>query len=494
MGVSIGLVLSQPALRHPGRVAVVEVDARGRREHTYADLDGAARRAAAALRARGVGPGDRVALMAANGADFVAGWFGIVYAGAVVVPVPILDAAPEVAHRLAAARCRLVLTDGPRREVAERAGAAERLALGDLVAETVAPLDRPADAAPGDPAMILFTSGTTGAPRGALLSHAALLTHTATLVEHTLGHGPDDRLLGVLPLTHSFGCRMVMLAGLYVGARLVLVPRFHAERTFALLEEEAITWLPAVPTMFAAWAEVEGAAPPALRWCLAAGAPLPEDLARRAEARLGAEVRGGYGMTEATFSTVNAPPDRRVFGSVGRPVWGVEVRITDEDDRDLPPGTEGRVLLRGPNLMTGYLDDPEATAEALRGGWMHSGDLGRLDPEGRLEVVGRTKDLILRGGHNVYPAEVEAVLAAHPDVAQVVVVGRPDPYYGEEVVAFVVPREGARPRAEDVVAFARERISLAKYPREVYFVDRLPLGPSGKILRRALRRRWEDPA
>jgi long-chain acyl-CoA synthetase len=343
---------------------------------------------------------------------------------------------------------------------------------------------------PTSAAMILYTSGTTGEAKGALISHRALVTHTRVLVDDVLRLGEGDRVLGVLPLAHSFGCRMVMLASLRAGCRCVLVPRFGAAASLAAMIEERITWVPAVPTMYAAWGSLpEGPRPEALRWCLAAGSPMADEIARRAEARLGVEVRQAYGMTEATISTLNTPPDERIYGCVGRPAPGIEVRIVDEHDRDAAPGATGEVVVRGHNLMTGYLDDPAATAEAMRGGWMHTGDVGRLDEAGRLFVVDRLKDMIIRGGNNVYPSEVEAALASHPGVREVAVVGRPDDYLGEEVVAVVVPRGTGAPPVEELRDWAAARVAATKVPREYAFVETLPLGPSRKVLKRELRDR-----
>jgi long-chain acyl-CoA synthetase len=266
------------------------------------------------------------------------------------------------------------------------------------------------------------------------------------------------------------------------------MPRFDPARALVLLDAHGVTWWPAVPTMLAAVCapEQRDAAPPrALQWVLSAGAPLADALCRRAEARLGCEVRQGYGLTEASFSTIDAPPSPRALGSVGRPVAGVEVRIA----------TDGEIEVRGPHRMREYLDDAPATADAIvDGGWLRTGDVGRLDADGRLWVVDRTKDLIIRGGNNVYPSEVEAALAAHPAVAEVAVVGRPDDYYGEEVVAVVVPRAGASASVDELTAFARARVAATKVPRQWAFVAALPLGASGKVLKRALRQQLVDGA
>jgi long-chain acyl-CoA synthetase len=477
-------------------VGVVLRAASERSEYTYAELDLGARRAAADLRAAGMRAGDRVALLAGNSASFITAWFGIAYAGGTVVPVPILSAVPEVAFRLRHARCRALVFDRERKELAQKAArgepGVERIAMETLGTGAGDAPSPPAAVDPGSAAMILYTSGTTGQAKGALISHRTLVEHTAGLAEHALRLGAEDRVMGVLPLTHSYGWRMVPLATFHAGCRCVLVPRFDAAGSLAIMQEEAITWIPAVPTMLAAWAALEeGEPPPHLRWCLSAGSPLADETMHRAERRLCVEIRQGYGMTEATFSTINAPPDRRAIGSVGRPAHGVEVRVVDEEERDVPAGQTGEVLVRGKNLMSGYLDDPDATAEALRGGWMHSGDVGRLDEEGRLYVVDRIKDMIIRGGNNVYPSEVEAAIAEHPAVREVAVVGRPDPYYGEEVVAVVVPSE-ATLTLEELRAFASERLARNKVPREWALVDALPLGPSRKVLKRELRDRIAD--
>lgn len=488
----VGQMLRQGAIAFPERVAVVERIGGERRELTYGELDLGARRVAHALEALGLQPGDRVALSAANSASFMSSWFGILYAGCVVVPVPVLSAAPELAHRLLHAGCRALLVDEARRSLADAAAvhAGVELPILDSTAEPSQgeAIDAPRDVAPQDTAMVLYTSGTTGVAKGAAIPHASLFAHTAILCSRGLGLDSDDRVLGVLPMTHSYGCRMLMLATFYAGARCVLMDRFDAGVSLEVMRQEAVTWVPAVPTMYAAWGnQVDGPAAPALRWCMCAGAPLPDETARRAEARLGAEVRQGFGMTEATICTLNAPPDVRVLGSVGKPVWGIEVRVVDDAGADCEPGADGQVIVRGHNMMSGYLDDPEATAEAMRDGWMHTGDVGRFDGDGRLSIVDRVKDMIIRGGNNVYPSEVEAALCLHPAIAQAAVVGRPDAYYGEEIVAVLILRDDASLDAAAVRTWAAERVARTKLPREVAFVDRFPVGPSGKVLKRTLR-------
>jgi long-chain acyl-CoA synthetase len=503
MGLQVGQVLREAARRSPEACAIVDLGhaPEQRREISYAALHSMACIVARVLAEQGVGRGDRVALVAENSAETAAAWFGVVYAGAAVVPMHLLSAAAELRERFAHAGVKVVLHDRGRTQlVADTNVRAVSLDELDLLAErepdpaAASGTQRyPLDMLPGDTAMVLYTSGTTGRPKGAAISHASLQLHTLLLLQHAIGLDERSRVLCVLPLSHSYGCRLAMLAPFYARARVVIMPRFDATRCLHALRGEEITWFPGVPTMFTALGQLgkDGGDMQSfasrLDWALCAGAPLADETVRRAEAVLGVQVRQGYGMTEATFSTMNAPPDRRVIGSVGKPAWGVELRIVDGEGRDVPRGQTGQVLVRGPNVMTGYLLDEEATNEALSDGWVHSGDVGLLDEEGRLRIVDRIKDLIIRGGYNVYPSEVENALGAHPDVHDVAVVGRPDTFYGEEVVAVVVARAGTAVDATRLHRFLSERVSRTKLPREYVLVPRLPLGPSGKIHKRTLR-------
>jgi long-chain acyl-CoA synthetase len=316
--------------------------------------------------------------------------------------------------------------------------------------------------------------------------------HTAALVHHVLQLSARDVVLGALPLTHSYGIRMALLAPFYAGARVVLMRRFTSAPALALLAQEQVTWFPGVPTMFHALGQAPETKGLKLRWCLSAGAPLPREVRSRAELALGVPVRQGYGLTEATFASVARPDDPGAEDSVGRAVFGIELSIRDEHDQPLPAGSRGEVCVRGQNVMAGYLDDPDATASALRGGWLRSGDLGVFDASGRLSIVDRSKDLIIRGGFNVVPAEVEAALVSHPAVLDAVVVGVPDAHYGEEVAAVVVWRAGAPADLSELVAFCRARLSATKLPRLLGALPSLPVGPSGKVQRRVIRSELEQ--
>ncbi|HSN82763.1 MAG TPA: AMP-binding protein [Polyangiales bacterium] len=491
MNANVGLFLHRWAARHPERTGIIDAG-RGDLVLDYGELDRRASRVAAFLCAHGLGAGDRVAIYTDNGLGFVAAWFGAVYAGCTTLPLPATSTAREIAFRLEHAGCKALLTDSARADVAEegRTRASIPVKVFDVREATdgSAGLAEPVNLLPDSLALLLYTSGTTGASKAVCITHQSLGAHTKALVEQTLRLGESDRILGALPLSHSYGIRMTLLVPFYAGASTVFVPRFSPTRTLELCERHRVTWLPGVPTMFVAWADEKSVpAPPALRWCLSAGAPLAEDVRLRAEQRLGAPVRQGYGLTEATFTAINAPPDEAVPGSSGKPVSGVEVRIADDAGRPLPVGSHGEVLIRGQNVMAGYLDDKLATLHVLRGGWLHTGDIGFVDEENRLTIVDRSKDLILRGGASIYPSEVENVLAHHPAVRDVAIVGQPDAYYGEEIVAVVVKREAPPVTAIELDRWVRERLASYKVPRRYAFVDALPQGASGKTLKRHLR-------
>jgi long-chain acyl-CoA synthetase len=489
MNANVGSFLHRWARREPGRTGIVDAG-RDDRAFSYAELDEQASRVAAHLIERGLGPVDRVAICTANGLDFVAAWFGAVYAGCTTLPIPMMSTAHEIAFRLQHASCKALLTDANRAPVAResktRAGTGtEILRVEDLVTEAnseAPPCNTSADSV----AMLLYTSGTTGAAKAVCITHGSLASHTKALVEQTLQLGEEDRILGTLPLTHSYGIRTTLLVPFYAGASTVFVPKFSPTRTLELCTTHRITWIPGVPTMFVAWAnELSAPAPPALRWCMSAGAPLAEDLRLRAEKRLAAPVRQAYGLTEANLAAINAPPDLPVAGSSGKPVAGVELRIADDAGQELPEGAHGEVLIRGQNVMAGYLDDKLATTHVMRGGWLHTGDIGFVDDEGRLTIADRSKDLILRGGASIYPSELENVLVGHAAVHDAAVVGQADDYYGEEIVAVIVRNFAVT--AKELDAWAREQLAPYKVPRRYAFLKELPRGSSGKTLKRRLR-------
>jgi long-chain acyl-CoA synthetase len=499
VGINVSQVLHAWAQRSPYRVALVtDADTNTPQPLSYAALDAHALGAAQVLEKAGVVAGDAVALCCENGLGFVAAWFGALYHGCSVLPVPPMSAAPELRHRLVHAGCRALITDSVTAQLGTDASAgldslrrldAEAL-LGGAPMHT-GPRDLPAESV----AMVLYTSGTTGKAKGAMITHASLLSHTAALVHHVLGLDGESVVMGALPLTHSYGIRMTLLAPFYAGARVALVRRFEAARVLACMEREGVTWFPGVPTMFHAIGhEPTANRLPRLQSALSAGAPLPREIRLRAETVLGAPLRQGFGLTEATFSTVAPADDLDGADSVGPPVFGVELRIIDADGRALSTGERGEVCVRGQNVMAGYLHDANATEAAFYNGFLRTGDVGFLDATGRLTVVDRIKDLVIRGGFNIYPAEVEAVLVEHPVVHDAVVVGMPDEHYGEEVVCVLVLEPGETLDPAALFAFCRERLSRAKLPRRYVVVDAMPVGPSGKVQRRVLRARVHTKA
>ncbi|MFB6517721.1 long-chain fatty acid--CoA ligase [Streptomyces sp. NPDC056401] len=490
MQLSVATILKESAVRHPDRTAVVDGGVRVSYRALWLDV----LRFAARLRDHGIAPGDRVALLLPNTADFPRAYYAVLAAGGTVVPVHGLLVADEVAYVLRHSGCRTVVTaPGPLAAVAEAAAAG---AGADVLRVTTdgEPLERAVPRGGEDTAVILYTSGTTGRPKGALLTHANLVMNASVCAQDLFALTPEDVVLGCLPLFHSFGQSCAMNAALRAGSALVLCERFAGPEALALMVRERVSVFMGVPTMYHALTEAveRGAEPPgSLRMAVSGGAALPTALLERFESALGTVVLEGYGLTETSPAALfNHPATGRRPGTVGRPVWGVEAAVADPDAEDrivfLPAGEVGEVVLHGHNVFAGYLDDPEATAAAVVDGWFRTGDLGVHDADGFLTIVDRKKDLIIRGGFNVYPREVEETLARHPSVARVSVFGLPDETRGEEICAAVVLRPGAADTPQDIVAWAREHLGKHKYPRVVRLFDELPLGPSGKVLKREL--------
>jgi len=476
-----------PALLHDGGTV------------TYAELDARSDAVAAALAAQGIGPGSAIALQLPNIPEFPVVYYGILKAGAIVVPLNVMLRAPEVAYQLADAGARALITwSGSATEAAKGAAEAGLSSLYVVGAESFDELTAPAaeplplcPREPGDTAAIVYTSGTTGVPKGAELTHFQLYMN-ADIPGRLFDVRPDDVVLTVLPLFHVYGMSSTMNLAVRFGAAMSLVPRFTPDRVLAAIERDRATVFDGVPTMFGAL--LAGAKDThydtsSLRVCVSGGDAIPAHVLDAFEERFGVPILEGYGMTE-TASTITfnpSPQDRRTY-SVGKPVWGVEVQIWDENDRRLPPGRThiGEVVTRGYHTMRGYRGHPTATADAFRAGWLHTGDLGYLDPDGFLFIVDRKKELIIRGGYNVYPREVEEALYRHPDIAEAAVVGVPDERLGEEVKAFVVPVPGRAITAEQVVEYCREQLAAYKYPRLVEFREALPLSASGKVAKKEL--------
>jgi long-chain acyl-CoA synthetase len=436
------------------------------RPTSYAELERRAAVAAHELDARGVRPGDRVALILPNSPGFLAAYFGALRLGAIVVPLNVLLARPEIEARLALSEPAVVVDT-------------------DLTADG-AQRDEIVDRAPSDPAVILFTSGTSGRPKGAVLTHGTIRTAAAN-ASAALALTPDDVVLGAAPFSHVLGQSTGIVSTLLSGAALAVVGRFEPERTLAIMSETATTILLGVPTMCIALCEAarSGSPLPPVRIAHVGGAALPVEVARNFERTFGGEVYEGYGLTELSgIATTYLPGQLRKPGSVGMPLGSTEMHIADPDADGI-----GEVRFRGPSVIPGYWNDAEATSAAIDPeGWLATGDLGRIDADGYLFLVDRKKELIIRGGYNVYPREVEEALYAHPDVVEAAVVGVPHATLGEEVAALVVRRPGSALDADSLAAWAKERVAAYKYPRRIAFVEELPKGPTGKILKREIDR------
>jgi long-chain acyl-CoA synthetase len=460
---------------------------------SYAELDRAAKRVGGYLRARGVHPGDRIGLMAPNVLEFPILYYGILNAGAVVVPMNVQLKRREIAYYLDDAGAKLLFAwHGCAQEAlaAEVATTRVTFGLGELEALTApaAPLREPVSRAASDTAVLLYTSGTTGRPKGAELTHANLL-HNAASARALFSLDERSVFLGVLPLFHSFGQTCALNATVAAGGMLTLVPRFTPEAVLATIERDRVDVFAGVPTMYSALLHaVDGSDRDvsSLRVCVSGGAALPVELLRGFEARFGCVILEGYGLSETSpIASFNHPDRQRKPGSIGTPISGVEMRIVDGAGRPLAPGQVGEIVIRGLNVMRGYWRRPDATAEAIGAdGWFHSGDIGRVDEDGCFFIVDRKKDMIIRGGYNVYPREIEEVLYQHPAVREVAVVGLPHPTLGEEVGAAVVLRAGVVATPEELRAFVRDQVAAYKYPRYVWFVEELPKTATGKILKR----------
>jgi len=468
------------------------------REYTNVEQQRAASRLAHALMRLGVTEGDRVVVMLPNCPEVLQSYAAILEVGAVLVPVVFLLTADEVRHILADSEAKVVITSDALAGKVEGwpgplvivGGGETGLAYADLVAggSDRFPICNRGD---GDLAVILYTAGTTGRPKGVALSHGNLAANaraSASLYEL-------DRTqwaLAVLPLSHSYGLTM-MNAGNLLGTKSVLLRWFNPELVLESIQRYRAQSMAGVPTMYVYLLNYPGGErfdTSSMRVWGSGAAALPIEIVEPFERKFGGTLMEGYGLTEASpVVSAHRLSGTRKLGSVGQPVPGVEVQIRDDDDHALPVGEVGEVCVRGPNVMLGYYRMPEETAAVLRNGWLRTGDVGRLDADGFLYIVERKKDLIIRGGFNIYPREVEEVLYAHPGITEAAVVGRHDALMGEDVVAYVVAKPGATLDAESVIAFCRERLSGYKCPREVRLVDALPKSPIGKILRKELRAR-----
>ncbi|MEV6406124.1 AMP-binding protein [Streptomyces bobili] len=451
----------------------------GRQSLTNAQFLNRVRAAARHLKDLGVGAGDVVALKLTNRVEFVLLLFASWRLGATVTPVNPKLTDVEVARQLADSGARLVVVeDGTRAE-----DGIVTLAVDDLDEDT-AGTDRTPDTDPAALALLIYTSGTTGVPKGVMLDHANIDAMT-DMASKALELGPADRSLLILPLFHVFGVVVSVLTPLLVGADVVIADRFDPHTFFDVIERERPTFFSAVPTIYNMLAALPDAVRPdtsSVRYGICGSAPAPAELLTRFEARYGFPLIEGYGLSETSCAcTVNPLAGPRRPGTVGLPFPGQEIRIVDENGAELAPGENGEILVRGANIMRGYLGRPDETARTVVDGWLHTGDIGHLDAEGYLTLVGRSKDVIIRGGENIYPKEIEDVLAGDPSVLEAAVIGVPDEKWGEAVVAYVQPRPGLTVDPAALEALCAKSLSGYKRPTSYVVVDAIPKNAVGKI-------------
>ncbi|MES2068737.1 MAG: long-chain fatty acid--CoA ligase [Pseudomonadota bacterium] len=508
--------LSRNATLMPNKIALCF----GETKLSYAQLDAATSQVANGLMALGIGKGDKVVLSCPNLPYFPIIYYGILKLGAVVVPINVLLKAREVAYHLQDCDAKAFLCFEGTAELAMGQegwdGFQQAKSCPHFVMITADP-GKPApiegcktlgmlmkDRSPSfnieltdadDTAVILYTSGTTGTPKGAELSHLNIAMNIQ-ICQNLMKLDSRDTHLLVLPLFHTFGQTVQMNACIAAGATMILLARFDPDAALAAMQKHKVTIFAGVPTMYIGLLNLPGAADKHdlkeiashLRLGLSGGAAMPVEVIHQFEAKFGIKILEGYGLSETSpVATFSHQDFQSIPGSVGQPVTGVEVRVVNENDETQPVGERGEIVVRGHCVMKGYYKRPDATAEAIRNGWFHTGDIGKVDEHGNFYVVDRLKDMIIRGGFNVYPRELEEVLMTHPALAQVAVIGVPHESHGEEVKAVVVLKPGAQASSDELIAWGKEKMAAYKYPRIIEIVPALPMTATGKILKRALK-------
>ena len=492
------------------------------RQYTNVEIAREATQLAVGLRSLRIAKGDRVIVMMLNCPEVIVSYQAISRAGAVIIPVMPLLKAPEVHYIAQNSAAKAIITspillpllhaaladvptmryviatgdDGIQPSEGHASVPYQKLLYNDVVARGTASGDDHLDDLPGvdltpdDTAVILYTSGTTGNPKGVELTQRNVISNTvAGRGESTNGEQETSTQLAILPLAHAFGLT-VSNVGYLSGTQFIMHPRFDTNAVLSAIERHHVNAFAGVPAMFVALLYTPGAEKydtSSLRYCVSGSAPLPLAVLEGFQKKFGCQILEGYGLSEATTVLTGHSQDMPVKpGSVGKPVSGVELRIVDENDHDVPVGEVGEIIARGPNIMKGYYNMPDATATTLRNGWLHTGDMGRFDEDGYLYIVERKKDLIIRGGFNIYPRDVEEVLNSHPAVIESAVIGVSSERMGEEVKAFVVKRGVVD--AETLKAYCREKLANYKTPGEIEFVDLLPRNGVGKIDKKELRK------
>ncbi|MGH2793758.1 MAG: acyl-CoA synthetase [Actinomycetota bacterium] len=494
---SVGFWLSRRAALTPRRVAIKTGD----RDITYAELDDRAARLAGVLTATGVGPGDRVAALLTNGNEYVESMFACARLGAILTPLSFRLAAPELAFMANDSGSTVLIYGEEWAELAEsfrrQTGLKAAFVVGsgpdpsyEEALAAAQPVLEPRAVSSDDVLAIFYTSGTTGRPKGAMLTHGNFFWTNLCMIL-AFGFYQEERTLVILPMFHCGGWNANAMATWWNGGTVVLERSFDPAGTLATIERERITSMLGVPTMYQMMADdpgFAGADLSSIRDFLCGGAPLPVALIGRYQER-GLGFIQGYGLTEAAPNCLILPKEDSVrkAGAAGRPYFYADVRVVDGAGEEVGPGGSGEIVVGGPGVMKGYWNRPEATEETLRGGWLHTGDVGAIDDEGYITIVDRVKDMYISGGENVYPAEIEKVLAGHPAVAEAAVIGVPDDRWGEAGRAIVVLRPGGTAGPEEIRRFCAERLAKFKVPATVVFTDVLPRNPTGKLLKAEIR-------
>jgi long-chain acyl-CoA synthetase len=488
---SLNLVTS--AGNYPDRIALRCGDL----ELSFTQFDAAAARVATLLERSGIEPGDRVGVMLPNTPAFAVAFYGILRRGAVAVPMNPLLKAREIEFYLANTGAKGLFATPTFASEANAATAklgalhwsVDDAGLAALIAdlpEQTTPVER----TDTDTAVVLHTSGTTGKPKGAELTHGGLGRNQEVCARTLIELGPDDVVMGCLPLFHVFGMTCGLNTSVAVGATLTLIPRFDPNKAIEIIEREGVTVFLGVPTMYSAMLATgaNASATASLRVCVSGGASLPVQVLTDFEKTFDAIILEGYGLSETSpVASFNHPDRDRKPGSIGTPIEGIEMRVVDLAGNEVAQGEPGEIQIRGHNVMKGYWNLPEATSAAISiDGWFASGDVGKVDEDGYFYIVDRKKDLIIRGGFNVYPREIEEVLYEHPAVAEAAVIGLPHDSLGEEIGAAVVEKQGATVDIDELRDFVKVRVAAYKYPRRIWLVDSLPKGPTGKIVRREI--------
>jgi long-chain acyl-CoA synthetase len=490
---NLASLLTDSAQHHAERPALKLDDA----VVSYEALDDASARVAGLLRSKGFEPGDRAGIMLPNVPYFAIAYYGVLRAGGVVVPMNVLLKGREVKFYLEDPGAKVLFAWGDFAEAAEqgageagaeaiivRPGEFEQL-LGDAE-----PARELAERADDDTAVILYTSGTTGTPKGAELTHANMLSN-ADVTSRTLAKvSEEDVVLGALPLFHSFGQTCGLNSAVARGACLDLIPRFDPGKALEVIDRDRVTIFEGVPTMYHAilhHPERDQHDTSHLRLCISGGSALPVEVLKGFEEAFGCKILEGYGLSETSpVASFNHPERERKPGSIGTPIEGVEMKVVDDDGNEVEQGEVGEIAIKGHNVMKGYWNREDATKQVVSDGWFRTGDMAQVDEDGYFFIVDRKKDMIIRGGYNVYPREIEEVLYEHPAVSEAAVVAVPDEKMGEEVGAAVVLKEGADASEDDVRDFVKQRVAAYKYPRRLWFADELPKGPTGKLLKREI--------